>query len=226
MEALSPGIKVAVVAPDEARIELAFGAGVVPWRQVVAVTSALRHHGIARLVLDVSTIDPLTPEGANALCATHDDLLRAGGWLTVTGASPAVTDALRRRGLGGLLLSPVRRRPTAATPHVPPLQVTVDPPAPTVVVTARGEVCISTVPDLRRALEDAAATAGREVVVDLAGTTLLTAAGVTEILRILRTCEQRSLRLRVRGATGMPARVLELCGMGDLVDGGVLDAVG
>lgn len=87
-----------------------------------------------------------------------------------------------------------------------------------IVLALDGELCIAELVEVRSRIDDALASGVTDLVLDLAGVTLLTAAA----LRVLNTTEHR-LRtqggtLRVRNPTALARRVLEITGFADLIE--------
>ena len=81
-----------------------------------------------------------------------------------------------------------------------------------------GEICHLAAPALRRTLDDAVASARHAVVVDLAGVSLLGAAGLTELARASVALEQDGRALRLRGPVGLVRRVIDIAGFSALLD--------
>jgi anti-anti-sigma factor len=81
------------------------------------------------------------------------------------------------------------------------------------VLRVSGEVCHYTAPTFRVALEGARDSGARQIIIDLSRTTLLAAAGITELARIVARTDQTSTTVRIRGARGLTEEVLRLCGL-------------
>lgn len=93
------------------------------------------------------------------------------------------------------------------------IDVTVQRDGDCTVVRIAGDVCIVTAPVLRLALEGAIDSGTRSLIVDLSTTTLLAAAGVGQLV-----WANRRTNLRIRGASPLATRVLDLCGLGDRLE--------
>ena len=78
-----------------------------------------------------------------------------------------------------------------------------------------GDICVMTVPVLSACLDALDETDAREVIVDVASVTLLTAQGIGVLIRTAHRRSRAGGSLTIRGATGLVARVLELTGAGD-----------
>jgi anti-anti-sigma factor len=91
-------------------------------------------------------------------------------------------------------------------------------PAPAVLVAAAGEVDLDTAPLLQAALVDAV---DRHAVVccELSEVGFLSAAGITALLVAYQRAQATGCRLSVRGAHGATRRVLQICGIEQLLGG-------
>ena len=65
---------------------------------------------------------------------------------------------------------------------MPPFEIAVDPDGDRVVVVPQGEIDLSTVPVLRRRLDEAAGSGAKQVVLDLRGVSFLDSSGLKLIL--------------------------------------------
>ena len=92
------------------------------------------------------------------------------------------------------------------------------PEAGASVVWLRGEHDISTVAALSATIARAIALDEPEVVIDLSGVQLLSAATVGVLVRTRELLRRRSRSLRLRGPSTRVRRVFESCGLSDLLD--------
>ena len=107
-------------------------------------------------------------------------------------------------------------RATLLTPVVSDLLViTATPAGDGLVLRLAGEVCVASAPSLRASIERAVDAGERHLVMDLTHVTLLTAAGITELLRGARTIERVGGRLVLAGPSALARRTLERCGLED-----------
>ena len=88
----------------------------------------------------------------------------------------------------------------------------------TVEVGLTGELCHIRAPALRRDLEDAIATGAQRVVIDLAGVSMLAAAGLTELARASNALHAEGRTLVLRRPAGLVRRVIEITGFAGLLD--------
>lgn len=92
------------------------------------------------------------------------------------------------------------------------------PPEAANVLNLPGELCMAELPEIRRQIDDLINLGARRLVLDLAETTLLTAAA----LGVLYTTEQRlealGGSLRVRNPLRLQRRVLEIAGFDRLIE--------
>jgi|SRR5579862_4527014 len=99
-----------------------------------------------------------------------------------------------------------------------PLRVEVDgAPHQAVVVRVGGEVDIATVGSLSVSLEDAVRQ-GRDVVVDLAEVTFMSAAGVEALVHAREALDQDDNTLTLRRPSAVVERVLEASGLDEPFD--------
>ncbi len=85
------------------------------------------------------------------------------------------------------------------------------PAAPgTIRIAAGGNLVASTVEDRRRAAMEALANPCAEAVLDLAGADVVDSLGITLILGLFKTCQQRKIAFRVEGANPDLMRVFKL----------------
>jgi anti-sigma B factor antagonist len=90
-------------------------------------------------------------------------------------------------------------------------------PHPTV-IRVRGDQDLSNVSALADALARATELGGADVVVDLSGVTFMDASTLGAIVRARHVLESRSRSLIVRCPSPCARRLLDLCGIRDLVD--------
>jgi anti-anti-sigma factor len=89
-----------------------------------------------------------------------------------------------------------------------------------VTVHLHGLVDLGTQPILELALDEALVVRGvAEIVVDLAGLTLLDSTGIATILHAYRRGAATGVRVRAAGSTGMVHRVLEITGVLKVLSG-------
>jgi anti-sigma B factor antagonist len=103
---------------------------------------------------------------------------------------------------------------------VPPglLGVAVSEPRPgVVVVSAFGEVDVSTAGVLRTALQDALAVAPRGVVVELSGVTFCGSTGLVVLMDAGRSAEAAGVRFGTAAGTPIVRRVLEITKLGPVL---------
>lgn len=99
------------------------------------------------------------------------------------------------------------------------VEVQLDPPD-TGRLVVRGEVDLATGPLLGVSLNRAVHAGCRHLVIDLTETSLLTAAGVRELVAARRHLEEEpsaEVAIAIAGPTPCVRRVIDLCGMGDLL---------
>jgi anti-sigma B factor antagonist len=82
-----------------------------------------------------------------------------------------------------------------------------------VYIYARGELDFASAATLSSALEATRPDGPRRVVLDLTGLTFCDAGGVTALLRAHRALRDGGGHLLIRGASGLPRRVLALTGV-------------
>jgi anti-anti-sigma factor len=81
-----------------------------------------------------------------------------------------------------------------------------------------GDLDFSTARRLSEAVEAANSDGHRLVVLELSGLAFCDAAGVTALLRAHRTARGQGGRLLIRGAAGLPRRVLAITGVDQVLD--------
>jgi anti-sigma B factor antagonist len=82
-----------------------------------------------------------------------------------------------------------------------------------VVVVASGQVDLATAPRLAKALAAALGGGAKDIVVDLAAVDFLDSSGVRTLVEAARDARREGATLRLRGAQGWVARVLEITGV-------------
>jgi anti-sigma B factor antagonist len=87
------------------------------------------------------------------------------------------------------------------------------------VVWLRGEHDVTTVPALRETLDRASTLDDADLLVDLSSVEFIGAATVGEIIRAQRALDERSRALAVRAPSRRARRILDVCGLADLIDG-------
>lgn len=85
--------------------------------------------------------------------------------------------------------------------------------ADTIVVRIAGDVDLSTVAELDRAVHAAVEAGPAGVVIDLAAVTFIDSAGINTLLKSRRLADERDRRFRVANATGVVRDVLDLTGV-------------
>jgi anti-sigma B factor antagonist len=96
-----------------------------------------------------------------------------------------------------------------------PLVVTAEAAGNAVRVRLAGELDMSTAPELLTRILALAADGSPRVVVDLAALTFCDSAGLTVFVRGDRRCAEAGGWLRLTGAHGQVARVIDISGVGD-----------
>ncbi|GAA1841178.1 STAS domain-containing protein [Asanoa iriomotensis] len=96
-----------------------------------------------------------------------------------------------------------------------PLVVTLEPAGEVLRLRLAGELDMSTAPELLSRIADLAAGGSPRVVVDLTALTFCDSAGLTVFVRGDRRCAEAGGWLRLTGAHGHVARVIEISGVGD-----------
>ena len=86
------------------------------------------------------------------------------------------------------------------------------------VISVVGEHDISTLSLLNGTLARAISADGAEVVVDLSGVTFLDASTIGALIRARNTLRQQSRSLTLRSPSRCAGRLLDLCGLTDLVE--------
>lgn len=86
------------------------------------------------------------------------------------------------------------------------------------VIWLHGEHDLATVETLSRMLARTIALEHRDIVLDLRGVRFMDASTVRAIVRARRALERRALTLVVRAPSPLAQRVLELCGLAELLD--------
>jgi anti-sigma B factor antagonist len=107
--------------------------------------------------------------------------------------------------------------PVAATPnHLAALSVSRE--GDRTVIWLDGEHDIATLLPLQDTLANAISADGADVVVDLSGVTFIDATTIGELIRGRNTLRHQSRSLALRSPSRQAGRLLELCGLTDLVD--------
>lgn len=101
------------------------------------------------------------------------------------------------------------------TELVAPLVVTAEPVGEVVRLRLAGELDMSTAPELLERITSLAAGGTPRLVVDLAALTFCDSAGLTTFVRGDRRCAEAGGWLRLTGAYGHVARVIEISGVDD-----------
>ncbi|MEV0717429.1 STAS domain-containing protein [Asanoa sp. NPDC050611] len=117
------------------------------------------------------------------------------------------TDPAPRQATGGPRIE--------ATEVAAPLVVTTEPAGETLRLRLAGELDMSTAAELLERIADLAAGGSPRVVVDLTALTFCDSAGLTTFVRGDRRCAEAGGWLRLTGAHGHVARVIEISGVGD-----------
>lgn len=76
-----------------------------------------------------------------------------------------------------------------------------------------GELCDVSAPTLEEAFNHVIGPHGRAVTVDLSGLELCTTAGIAVLAQARGRLDAQAGSLRIRGATGIVAKVLDICGI-------------
>jgi anti-anti-sigma factor len=97
-------------------------------------------------------------------------------------------------------------------------ETTAGRPADRLVVWVRGEHDISTAAALSETLTGVVAGDGGDLVVDLSGVPFMDASTVGVIVRVCGHLRRRSRSLAVRSPSTSARRILDLCGLADLID--------
>jgi anti-sigma B factor antagonist len=79
----------------------------------------------------------------------------------------------------------------------------------------RGEIDISTAPELRLRLEPLLVASDDDVVIDCCGVSFIDSSGVAILMSALRTLESQGRRLRVTNADRTVEQILELLGLAE-----------
>lgn len=98
----------------------------------------------------------------------------------------------------------------------PFFRVTPDPTAGVIVL--EGELDMAGTAEVSAAIEDVADTSAGPVLLDCRGVTYLDSSGIQVISRARARLAHDGRTLLLRGLTGSPARVLELCGLLDWIE--------
>jgi anti-anti-sigma factor len=96
------------------------------------------------------------------------------------------------------------------------LSVTVSHEAAAILLVVRGELDLASAPVLAVALDDVA-TGAPEVVLDLDGLTFFGSTGVNVLVDACRRLADTGTQLRVRVDRPLTRRVIELCGLADVL---------
>ena len=103
------------------------------------------------------------------------------------------------------------------TDLIAPLVVTTGDNGEAIVLRLAGELDMSTAPELLDQVVALVAAGTSRVVVDLAALTFCDSAGLTSFVRADRRCAAAGGWLRLTGAHGHVARVIEISGLGEVL---------
>lgn len=98
------------------------------------------------------------------------------------------------------------------------LHVSVHPSPGETVVSAEGEIDLSVIGSFRQSLQEAIATNPAGMVLDLSRVTYMDSTGIYAILDAWRSLGKEAGRLRIRTVFPATTRILELAGLGRLIE--------